>query len=560
MRWLILAGVEAKYVRITAVGGPGVGNYQSTGIPTASYILRELRFYLQQAPILSLSYPDGGVVLARESHSWDNPAKFGSRTTVDGSGLTGDVHNVGQDFTYWYARTADIPGGELIEPWSWFTFDEVYVLGEMWVWNCDESANESGRALKGVKVEYSEVSNPDEPGDWTVLLDGTDSGEVWHKSVNGQRSDTVDFAGAGARHVRITAVGGYGVGNYGSSLGYVLNELRFYHAGIYQGFKAGDPVPADGDTVNLEVTLGWTAGMDAVTGQDVWFGPAGNMTKVASNLAAEVDEIYIGILDNLTTYEWRVDGLDGVVTAEGDVWSFDTKAWLWWNPGGMGVVGAVSTMGEGGTAGVLAVDQSGMNGDLHDSWAWSNEWYCRKPWTVGVTEPVLDVEFDRIYELSEMWVWNHDGTTPVESPIALKTIHLEYSTDGVNYNTLMNGAEQYFILPHGNTDGTHDTVIDWGSVDAKYVRLTAVGGPGVGNYGSTEWGYKLRELRFYYNPGLKGDLDGDGDVDIDDLALMAGDWLTGEGIGCTVRPGGDASGDCFVDMADFAMISDEWMP
>ncbi len=50
-----------------------------------------------------------------------------------------------------------------------------------------------------------------------------------------------------------------------------------------------------------------------------------------------------------------------------------------------------------------------------------------------------------------------------------------------------------------------------------------------------------------------GDLDFDCDVDIDDVVVMAVDWLKSS---CT----GDISGNCFVDYVDFASLSDNWDP
>jgi hypothetical protein len=48
-------------------------------------------------------------------------------------------------------------------------------------------------------------------------------------------------------------------------------------------------------------------------------------------------------------------------------------------------------------------------------------------------------------------------------------------------------------------------------------------------------------------------LDFDCDVDIDDLKVMAADWLQSS---CT----GDISGNCFVDYVDFAELGGNWGP
>jgi hypothetical protein len=166
-----------------------------------------------------------------------------------------------------------------------------------------------------------------------------------------------------------------------------------------------------------------------------------------------------------------------------------------------------------------------------------------------------------------MWVWNHDGTSDAESAMALKTVQIDYSTNGTSWTTLMNGAEPNFVLPHGNTDGTHDTEIDFGNVAAKYVRITAVGGPNVGNYGSGPpdgWGYKLREVRFYYQVPLWADLNYTKTVNFLDYAIVAEDWLVDNWTTvpiphCPGKPDGDINGDCRIYFEDIAVIADEWL-
>ena len=354
------------------------------------------------------------------------------------------------------------------------------------------------------------------------------------------------------------------MGNYGSTYGYLLNELRFYHNGLYEDLKASVPNPVNGGVVDIDVELSWTPGEGAVTGQDVWFGPAsGTLTKIASNIAPDATSLDVGVLDNHVEYAWRVDGRAGTSVTTGTDWGFTTRAWLHWNPRGHGVAGALASAGDGGSTGDLAVNESGITGDLHAAFQWSNGWYCRKPWNVGITEPQLDIAFDRVYEITDMWVWNHDGTSYDESRMAMKTVGVEYSLDGSSYTTVMNGGDPYFVLPHGNTDGTHDTEISFGGVPAKYVRFTAVGGPGVGNYGSDDWGYKLRELRFYYEVPLYGDVDDDRRVDLVDFAMVAADWGTDnwvEEIGfCDPDPAGDVNGDCRVDVYDLGNLSVDWL-
>jgi hypothetical protein len=641
--------VQAKVVRLTAVGGRGVGNYEYAS-NLGSYILRELRFYYYNPkarrpdpsdgaevdidydlswipgvgavtgqdvwlgtseltmekigdniaddayeldiPILvdnenyvwrvdgldsgdsttigdlwtfttrgRLSYPDGGIITTAESHAaWGNSATYGASRVVDNSGMTGDTHSMDVAGTYWYARVPDSDP----EPWARFTFDNTYYLDEMWIWNCDaDDPDDPNRALKRVRIEYSALDDPNttDPGDWTVLMDSVNPYFVWKNSVDGQHSDIVDFDNVIARHVKITPIGGKNIGNYGSNYGYLLNELRIYHNGVWINPKARVPSPPDGAEVDIFLELGWSPGGGAVTGQDVWFGlTSSTLEKIADNIDPYADSLTLPILENNENYTWRVDGLNSAgSTTQGDEWTFSTRARLRWNPGLIGVIAGTGSPGDGGTTGDRAVNESGINGDLHDSFLWSNGWYCRKPQDVGITEPDLLVEFDRPYQITDMWMWNHDGIGDTEAAIAIKKIKVEYSTDGINYDTIMNGGSETFDnLPHGNLDGTHDTVISFGEVAAKFVRITLLE-----NYGSI-WGFKLREVRFYYNVPLWADLDYNKKVNLEDCAVLAGSWLEDNWITeptayCLSKPDGDVDGDCNVDINDVFAMAGEWL-
>ena len=54
--------------------------------------------------------------------------------------------------------------------------------------------------------------------------------------------------------------------------------------------------------------------------------------------------------------------------------------------------------------------------------------------------------------------------------------------------------------------------------------------------------------------GLRGDLDKDDIVDIADLGIMAGEWLTA-GTDADIEPIG---GNNWVDFSDFAVLASDW--
>jgi len=648
---IFFGGASVKYLKLTARGGPGTGNYEYSS-SYGRYIIRELQFChegmeasnpspadnsLMDISLNQLVWmPGNGAVTGQDvwfGTDANNMTKIGNNISaevnsisisnlesdkryywrVDGlntggsttvgyrwsfltrawlhwnpmgegviyaygssgvsgsaganaaneTGITGNLHAAFLYSNGWYCRTPWNLVPPITEPELFIEFDKAYDINEMWVWNHDgTSGTEAPIAMKTVKVEYS-LDNIT----YTTLMNGSEPNFVLpHGNTNGAHDTEIKF-GVPARYIKFTAVGGIGIGNYGSTYGYKLRELRFYHDGVYVSPKANYPVPPEDEEVDIFTELGWMPGGGAVTGQDIWLSKVGeSLVKIASNIAADACSYVLPQLDNLSDYKWRVDGRNGATVTQGDEWQFSTRARLRWNPGLIGVSDANGSPGVGGSAGYLAANESGLDYDLHAAFAWSNGWYCKKPWDLvpALTEPVLIVSFDRVYDINQMWVWDHDGTSTDEAAMAMKTIKVERSTDKVNWTTVMNGSEPNFILPHGNIDGTHDTEINFGDTAAKYVKITAVGGPGVGNYGSTTWGYKLREVRFYYQVPLWADLNNDKKVNFKDYVLMAEDWLDENWIYvpiqyCLDKPVGDITGDCKVDYKDILMLTEEWL-
>jgi hypothetical protein len=546
---------EANSINITAQGGKTyywrVDGLDSGGSTTTGFVWNfSIRDWLHWNP------SGQGVVYA-----YGSPGSGGSAGTnaANESGITGDLHAAFLNSNGWYCRKPWDIG--LTEPELYVKFDKAYDINEMWVWNHDGvSSSEAPMALKTIEIKYSL-----DDVNYTTLMNGTESTFILpHGNTNGTHDTAIKFD-VPARYVKIKAVGGPGIGNYGSSTwGYKLREVRFYQDSVYRDQKASYPYPEDGKEVDIFIQARWTPSAQAFSGQDIYLGKSGeSLELIASDIDPDTDSFVMPQLDNFSDYVWRVDGRNGEVVTQGDEWHFSTRARLRWNPGLVGVIDANGSKGDGGTYGYLAANESGLTYDMHDTFSTSNSWYCRYPGNVGITEPSLLVTFDRVYDINELWIWNHDGTSTSESPIAMKTIKVEYSLDNVSYSTLMNGTEPNFVLPHGNTDGTHDTEINFGDTAAKYVKITAVGGIGVGNYGST-YGYKLREVRFFYQVPLWADLNNDKKVNFEDYSLMAEDWLKENWIYdpikyCQNKPVGDVTGDCKVDYLDIDVLAGEWL-
>ena len=106
-----------------------------------------------------------------------------------------------------------------------------------------------------------------------------------------------------------------------------MDPSAFYAVkGVPEGPEtAHDPSPVDTALmVPVDVILGWNPGADATEhtvylseNQDDIVNEVGGVTVAETSFDP-------GILQNGTTYYWRVDASDGTTVAEGDVWSFTT--------------------------------------------------------------------------------------------------------------------------------------------------------------------------------------------------------------------------------------------
>jgi hypothetical protein len=105
----------------------------------------------------------------------------------------------------------------------------------------------------------------------------------------------------------------------------------------------------------------------------------------------------------------------------------------------------------------------------------------------------LAYDFGQTYNLGTMWVWNMNQWN--HSSAGLSDVTIEYSTDGINWNTLGN-----FVWPRSAPDIGLETAgyagfqgPDFGGVEARYVVVAAQN-----NYGSPYFG--LSEVRFNVLP------------------------------------------------------------
>ena len=274
-----------------------------------------------------------------------------------------------------------------------------------------------------------------------------------------------------------------------------VEEIGEVMIGIPPGV-ASNPSPANESTdVPRDVVLGWTPGeyAPAINGHKVYISEnfsdvndgVGGIAQDANSYARPQR------LDLGTTYYWRVDEVNGApdyTVYEGDLWSFTTEpfAYLIQN-----IIATASSSGAGrepeNTVNGSGLDDSGL---LHGKDGDNNMWLS------GATGPQpswIEYEFDNVYKLHEMWVWNYNEFMEPVLGLGIKDASIEYSVDGTDYTTLGTTAE--FARAPGAPDYEHNTTIDFGGAAAKYVRLTVNS-----NWGGILNQYGLSEVLFFHIP------------------------------------------------------------
>jgi hypothetical protein len=252
-------------------------------------------------------YPVANVT-ASASHV--DPAS-GPEKTVDGSGLTGDLHSDIND-NMWL-----VPEGATGPIWIQYEFDKAYKLYDMLVWNANvQYEMYLNFSAKDVTIEYSVDAN-----DWTALGDYT-----FQKGTglpNYAYNNTVTFDGALAKYVRININSNYNGARTG------LSEVRFF----YSPGAAREPQPASGATnVDPDVVLSWRAGREAASHEVQFSTDEQAVMDGAALIDAVTEASYVPASVELgQTYYWRIDEVNEAETPvswEGDVWSFSTPEYI----------------------------------------------------------------------------------------------------------------------------------------------------------------------------------------------------------------------------------------
>jgi hypothetical protein len=262
--------------------------------------------------------------------------------------------------------------------------------------------------------------------------------------------------------------------------------------------KAAEPQPADKATdVPRDVTLRWTPAETAATtnGHKVLLSKNADDVKngtAAADRGFTTDPVFdtIGLsapLEFGTTYYWRIDEGDAVRGyTGGTVWSFTTEPFAYAIPGKSITATASGSLNDMSTPN-KTVDGSGLDaGDLHGT-------TDSDMWLAAGTQPAwIQYQFDKIYSLYEIWVWNYNQTVESIVGFGMKDVAIEVSVDGVTWTPLAPGTQ--FARAPGAAGYAHNTTIACGGVPAQFVRITAQSSWGGGSRAG------LSEVRFFYVP------------------------------------------------------------
>ena len=300
-------------------------------------------------------------------------------------------------------------------------------------------------------------------------------------------------------------------------------QIQTVMSGLSTGLASG-PLPANEATdVPRDVVVGWTAGQFAAT-HDVYLGTSFADVDAASRgnaLGVLVSQGQAGTtytppvrLEFETTYYWRIDEVNAApdnTVFKGEVWSFTTEPFTY------PVANIIATSNvpnvEAETGPENTVNGSGLDAAGKHSIQPTDMWLA-----AGSGEPVwLQCEFDSVYKIHEMRVWNYNVMFELMLGFGFKDTTVEYSTDGETWTALGD-----FVFARGTAKMGYEanTIVDFQGVAAKYVRLTARSGYGMmGQFG-------LSEVQFMYIPVVAREPQPEsGATDVEIGAVL--DWRSG---------------------------------
>ncbi len=256
---------------------------------------------------------------------------------------------------------------------------------------------------------------------------------------------------------------------------------------------ASDPRPADQATDMVrDVVLGWTAGGHAAS-HDVYLGTlfadvnTASRTDAKGVLAhqgqAETTFDPAGLLLYGQTYYWRIDEVNKApdnTIFKGDVWSFRVEPYAY----PIKPLSATASSAQAGMGPEKTIDGSGLTGDQHGTEP-ATMWL-----SAGVPPNWIQYQFDKIYKLYDLKVWNSNQMVEGFVGFGAKKVTVEASTDGTTWAPVPGVPE--FARASGTAGYAANTTVSLGGIEAKYVKLTihsAWGGQAVAGLSEVQFSY-----------------------------------------------------------------------
>jgi hypothetical protein len=261
---------------------------------------------------------------------------------------------------------------------------------------------------------------------------------------------------------------------------------------------AKNPSPANtaADVVR-DVLLRWKPA-DVAKAHDVYFGTVFDSVNNASRtnplgvLVSQAQDANTydppGLLALGQTYYWRIDEVEASSTiTKGNIWSFTVEPVAYPIKN---VIATASSSQNADTGPEKTVDSSGLTNDLHSTTP--EHMWLSSP--TGPTPTWIQYQFDKVYKLQEMWVWNSNQVVEGVLGVGAKDVAIEYSTDGTAWTSL---TSTQFTRASGAAGYAHSTTVDLQGIAAKYVKLTIKS-----NWGGILAQFGLSEVRFFSVPVL----------------------------------------------------------
>jgi len=448
-------------------------------------------------------------------NNWDDAAgdlnlvtDFIGIDTRTGNGGNGDWDGTTGTPTYMTLALGGLAAGNY--DWTSFHHDTEHVHGPFAVWLSTDGGETFTQLDDGVMTDSTPGGNPDS-GATEAGPDANSLPSTYHTSFRADGVNDVVFRFApyseGAVHRQIWGMNGF-VLNRGISLGLASSET-----------------PANQATdVPYDTPLSWTAGQFAQT-HDVYVGTvfddvndadrANPMDVRVSQDQAAASYDRGDAWEFGQTYYWRVDEVNGApdnAIYKGEVWSFTVE------PVSYAIEGVIVTSNGTPDAGAdpeNAVNGSGLDADDLHSTESSDMWLASAPGDEPLT---ITFEFDRVYKMHEMLVWNYNVAFELLLGFGVKDATVEYSADGTEWTVL---GDVVLAQATAQSGYAANTTVDLQGVPAQYVRLVVNSAHGViGKFG-------LSEVRFMQIPAHAREpqpTDGATDVAVIDTALA---WRAG---------------------------------